>query len=257
MNIREKMFQLWYWYVNKIDKNAEVIFMNFGYHDEEQKLLLDKDNERDRYSIQLYHHLAAEVDLKGKDIVEVGCGRGGGLSYIVKQFSPSSAMGVDLDKEAISFCNRNFQLEGLSFKQGDAQKLDLSTNTYDVVFNVESSHRYPDMPAFLKEVRRILKPGGLFLFTDFRYDWEMDGIKEQLKSEGMLIERERIINSHVVSALELDNPRKHGLVKKLAPRFLHKTALNFAGAVGSETYKQFASGKYVYFSYVIKSSNTK
>jgi SAM-dependent methyltransferase len=251
-NFHESMFRIWYWYVNKVDKNADILFMNYGYSDKNQEVLLDDQNEINRYSIQIYHHLAIATEIQNKDIVEIGCGRGGGLSYICKYFSPASALGVDLDTQAISFCNRHYTLENLMFLQGNAQSLSLENNTCDVVFSVESSHRYPDMVAFLGEVLRILRPGGYFLFTDFRYDYEMEDLKKELELSGMKVLKERIINEEVVAALKLDNDRKHKLVKKLTPKFLHRIALNFAGTIGSETYNQFASGKYVYFSYVLK-----
>ena len=251
-NFRESLFRIWYWYVNKLDKNAEILFMNYGYSDKDQEVPLDEQNEPNRYSIQLYHHLASATDIKNKDIVEIGCGRGGGISYITKNFSPASAKGIDLDKQAISFCNRYYSLNGLSFLQGDAQNLSLENNTCDVVINVESSHRYPDMSAFLGEVSRILRPKGYFLFTDFRYDYEIEDLRKELELSGMSVLNERFINEEVVAALELDDERKRKLVKRLTPKVLHKIALNFAGAIGSETYNQFASRKYVYFSYVLK-----
>lgn len=251
-NLRESLFRIWYWYVNKLDKNAEILFMNYGYSDKDHEVPLDEQNELNRYSIQLYHHLASATEIKNKDIVEIGCGRGGGISYITKNFSPVSAKGIDLDKQAVSFCNSHYTLDGLSFLQGDAQNLSLENNTCDVVINVESSHRYPDMAAFLGEVSRILRPKGYFLFTDFRYDYEIEDLRKELELSGMTVLKERFINEEVVAALELDDERKRKLVKKLTPRFLHKIALNFAGTIGSETYSQFASRKYVYFSYVLK-----
>lgn len=251
-NFREQLFRIWYWYVNKIDKNAEILFMNFGYHEKDQQIVMNEKNEPNRYSIQLYHQLANAVEIENKDIVEIGCGRGGGLSYITEKFSPATAIGIDLDKQAVSFCNQHYSLKGLSFLQGDAQKLSLADNTCDIVFNVESSHRYPDIKAFLGEVSRILRPEGYFLFTDFRYDYEIEDMKKELQQSGMTVLKQKFINLEVVAALELDDQRKRNLVKKLAPKFLHKIALNFAGTIGSETYNQFASGKYIYFSYVLK-----
>lgn len=251
-NFRETLFRIWYWYVNRIDKNAEILFMNFGYCEKDKDIPMDENSKGDRYSVQLYHHLAIATEIKNKDIVEIGCGRGGGLAYITKNFSPATAIGIDLDKQAADFCNRHYSLDGLSFQQGDAQNLSLKDNSADVLFNVESSHRYPDMKAFLGEVHHILRPGGHFLFTDFRYDHEMDELKNQLAQSGLTVSSERVINKEVVAALALDDERKRRLVKKLAPKFLHKIALNFGGAIGSETYHQFDSGKYVYFSYVMK-----
>ena len=52
------------------------------------------------------------------------------------------------------------------FEVGDAEHLPLEDGTFDVVTNVESSHTYPNLRAFLTEVRRVLTKGGLFLYTD-------------------------------------------------------------------------------------------
>jgi ubiquinone/menaquinone biosynthesis C-methylase UbiE len=226
--------------------------MNYGFSDKNQKVTLSEENEPNRYSIQLYHHLATETDIKDKDIAEIGCGRGGGLHYINENFSPATAKGVDLNERAISFCNDHYTAGNISFLQGDAQNLSLKDNSYDVVFNVESSHRYPDMKAFLGEVSRILRKDGYFLFTDFRYDYEIEDMKKELETSGLTVLKERMITQEVVEALKLDDQRRRDLVKKLTPKFLHKIALNFAGTVGSETYNQFDTRKYIYFSYVLK-----
>ena len=251
-NFRDLLFRIWYYYVNKIDKNADILFMNFGYADATPAIKLETQDECNRHSIQLYHYLASAVDLKHKDIVEIGCGRGGGLEYINRYFSPASAIGIDLNKQAIAFCNRYYTLKELSFLQGDAQKLPLGNNTCDVIINVESSHRYPDMNLFLKEVYRILRPDGYFLFTDFRYDFEISLLQNELQSSGMSLIKEEFITQQVINALELDDGRKKKLVETLIPRFLHKTALDFAGTIGSETYSRFVSRKYVYFNYILQ-----
>lgn len=111
---------------------------------------------------------------------------------------------------------------------------------------------YADMNLFLREVYRILRPDGYFLFTDFRYDFEIPFLQNELQSSGMSLSKEEFITQQVVTALELDDGRKRKLVEKLTPRFLHKTALNFAGTIGSETYKQLVSCKYVYFNYIFQ-----
>jgi ubiquinone/menaquinone biosynthesis C-methylase UbiE len=252
INFRDRLFRIWYWYVNRADKNAEILFMNYGYSEPGNTVPLDEINEPDRYSVQLYHHLASEAEIKNKDIAEIGCGRGGGLFYIAKTFSPATAVGVDLDALAVAFCKSHYNTEGLSFQQGDAQALRLADNSRDVVFNVESSHRYPDMKAFLREVYRILRPNGYFLFTDFRYDHEMDELKRDLEASGLTVRKERCINPEVLAALERDDERKRKLVKKLVPGFLHRIAFNFAGTIGSNTYNLFASRKYIYSSFVMQ-----
>ena len=75
--------------------------------------------------------------------------------------------------------------------QGDAQNLPLEDKTYDVVLNVESSHRYPDFKSFLSEVSRLLKPDGYFLFTDFRFHHEMASFNEIIDSLDLTILEEQ------------------------------------------------------------------
>jgi SAM-dependent methyltransferase len=105
---------------------------------------------------------------------------------------------------------------------------------------------------FLSEVSRILKPGGYFLFTDFRYDYEMEELSQDLAGLKFEEQQQELITSNVVTALELDDERRRDLIMKLAPKFLHKIALNFAGTVGSETYAWFSNRKYEYFNYVMR-----
>ncbi|MGH7787775.1 MAG: MGH1-like glycoside hydrolase domain-containing protein, partial [Candidatus Binatia bacterium] len=54
-------------------------------------ITLDDADEPNRYSIQLYHRVATQVDLAGKDVLEVGCGHGGGY---LEQSDGTSWMGV-------------------------------------------------------------------------------------------------------------------------------------------------------------------
>lgn len=251
-NFRETMFRIWYWYVSTVDKNAEVIFMNYGYNEKEHEVSLDKDQESNRFSIQLYHHLTHGIEIKNKDIVEIGCGRGGGLAYITKTFAPKTALGIDLEARAVDFSNKYYTIENLSFKQGDAQNLELENESTDIVFNVESSHRYPDFKSFINEVSRVLRPGGHLLFTDFRYANEYDQLVEDMAKCGLKILKHREITKDVVEALDLDDQRRRNLVNKLTPKFLHKIALNFSGAKDTETYNQFAKRDYVYFSYILQ-----
>jgi len=252
MSLRSLMFKIWYWYISKVDSKAEVTFMNYGYDDSTKKVPLDKCDESNRYSIQLYHRLASAVDLKDKNIVEIGCGRGGGLAYIAKTFSPTNSLGIDLENRAVDFANSYHKENGLKFKQGDALKIPIESNSFDVVLNVESSHRYLDMRQFVSEVSRVLKHNGYFLYTDFRYPEEIPELKEILNSFDLKLIEEQKINSNVVMALNKDSERRVNLVKKLSPKFLHKSAQNFAGVVNTATYNQILSEELVYFVYIFQ-----
>ena len=75
MIIEEILFKMLYWYISSVDKKREVVFMNYGYHDREEKIELHPEDEVNRYSIQLYHRLAKMTEINDKNIIEIGSGR--------------------------------------------------------------------------------------------------------------------------------------------------------------------------------------
>lgn len=248
----EGFFRRWYRFVNNVDKKAEVVFMNYGFAEDSHKMDLDPSDEINRYPIQLYHQLVRAHDLENKDILEIGCGRGGGLAFLNKLLQPSSALGIDKDPSAVEFCNRFWGKPGLSFMQGDAQSISLPDSSFDVIINVESSHRYEDLNLFLGEVRRLLRPNGIFLMTDFRGKDKMPELLSHFGGSGLEITGNINVTPQVVKALELDDNRRRDLVKNLVPRFMHWIAYNFAGTKGSPTYRKFASGQWIYFNYFFR-----
>jgi ubiquinone/menaquinone biosynthesis C-methylase UbiE len=244
-------WKILYWYISRLDKEGEVIFLNYGY-DNGEKIELKKEDEKNRYPIQLYHHIANSIKLKGLDVLEVGCGRGGGASYIVRYLSPKSVKGIDICRRAIDFCKEHYSLEKLSFSPGNALRLPYKDNNLDVVINVESSHRYPSMDKFLSEVYRVLKPGGYFLFADLRYKETIKSLKKQLKKSGLKLVKEEVITQNVLKALHLDHERRIELVERLAPRFFHEFTKEFAGTKETALYNSLLSGKKEYLNYILK-----
>jgi ubiquinone/menaquinone biosynthesis C-methylase UbiE len=248
------VFRVLYKLINRFDKQKQVIFMNYGYSHPEEKVNLDHDDEKNRYSIQLYHHLIENVNLSDKIIVEIGCGRGGGLAYIAKKFHPASLIGIDIEKSAINFANLQFNYDNLFFKTGNAEKVPLPDKSCDIVLNIESSHRYLTINRFVDEVKRILRPDGNFLFADFRYPHEWHDLISLIKSAGMRAVMEKDITANILLALQKDNTRRLTLVKASTPKILHKGITNFAGCLGSETYNYFLTRKLTYKSFVFRNA---
>ena len=58
----------------------------------------------------------------------------------------------------------------VKFFVDDAQDLkNIQSESADVIINIESAFLYPDKTAFIKEIHRVLKPGGQFLIADLLY----------------------------------------------------------------------------------------
>ena len=158
-----------YRYVTRRLGADDVLFLNYGYEEDPPMALpLAASDEPNRFSIQLYHRTATQVDLNGKRVLEVSCGHGGGASYLMRTLRPASYTGLDLNPAGIDFCRKRHNLPGLDFVHGDAENLPFPDQSFDAVINVEASHLYPRFPRFLAEVARVLRPGGHFLYADVR-----------------------------------------------------------------------------------------
>ncbi len=230
--------------------------MNYGFADLDphaKPLDLSPSDEKDRLAIRLYHHVAGAVDLRGLDVLEVGCGRGGGCSYIWRYLRPRSVVGVDFSPRAIDLCTRiHATAGGLSFSQGDAESLPFSDGSFDVVVNVESSHCYGSMERFLSEVDRVLRPDGHVLFADLRSTEGVLRLRADLRSSGLQVLREQAITPNVLAALDQDDKRKQALIRQNVPRLLWKWFYRFAGVRGTTIYESLRTGQAEYVSYVLR-----
>ena len=145
--------------------------MNYGFILDSKKAKRDlvPEDEDDRVFIQLYDYAASSIPIKGKNVIEVGSGRGGGASFISRYHKPTHMTGLDYSSKAVKLSNEiHVNVSNLSFIQGDAEKLPFENDSFDAVINVESSHCYGNMNQFVNEVVRVLKPGGYFSWVDLR-----------------------------------------------------------------------------------------
>lgn len=249
--LKKPIWRVWYWIVSLRDKGNEVRFMNYGYLGGNPPHLQEAD-ELERYPLQLYDLLATSASLEDKQMLEVGCGRGGGSSYISRYFKPKHYDAIDLSGKAIKYCKKEYKIANLTHLKGDAQNLPFEDNSFDYVINVESSHCYPDIAQFFNEVYRVLRPGGVFLYTDLRNQGNIAFLREKLFDMPFEMIKYENITSNVLEALRIDSKRREDLVNRIAPKFLSATANTFAGVKDSKTFQLFESGWYEYFFYVLK-----
>lgn len=120
--------------------------------------------------LSLYRYALEGVETRGKKILDVGCGRGG-FSRVYREMGFSEIHGCDILEENISFAKKHY--DGVEFSVCDAMDLNVySENYFDIVTNVESSHCYKDRELFHSEVKRILKPEGIFVYVDINPEIE-------------------------------------------------------------------------------------
>ncbi len=233
----------------------EWTFMNYGYvpaNPADDVPPLEKEDEPDRSSIALYNHVAGAVPLRGCDALEVGCGRGGGSSFIARYLRPRTMTGVDFSKKAVLFCRQTHVVEGLSFECADAERLPFSDESFDAVVNVESSHCYGSMTAFLAEVRRVLRRGGSFLFADFRPADQIFALRADLLRCRMNLLRETEITGNVLASLESGEGRRLHLMKTALRGIMVRYFHELVGERGSVIFEQLRTGVVRYVSFVLQ-----
>jgi ubiquinone/menaquinone biosynthesis C-methylase UbiE len=247
LKILDLRFTLGYRLLSSLLTRDDVLFLNYGYEeDPPMALRLGSSDEPDRFPIQLYHRTATQVDLAGKEILEVSCGHGGGASYLMRTLHPKSYTGLDLNAAGIEFCRRRHTLSGLRFVHGNAENLPFPDQCFDAVINVEAAINYRDVPRFFAEVQRVLRPGGHFLYADIRYADEIATWEADLAEIPMRLLSERVINAEVMRGLE--NSRLLEQVTRRLPNigFLRGLVNDYAGGPGSLIYRRLQSGQASY-----------
>lgn len=251
--VRKAIWQWWYPFLTERLRGERAFFLNYAFEpDTPSSLTLAAEDEPNRACIQLYHHVATAVDLRGRVVLEVSCGHGGGASWIIRQLQPARYTGLDLNPAGIGFCQQEHQREGLFFVQGDAQQLPFPDASFDAVINVEASHCYPDFPAFLCEVARVLKPGGHFLYADFRFRERLEEWNRQRTAAPMTTVHTRDISTKVLRGMTRNAARSEALIQQIMPRLLLSLGRDFAGVPGSRIFEALKAGEISYHSWCLR-----
>ncbi len=234
-------------------------FVNYGFAGPEET---SDGGDESRFGLGLYAAVAGAREIAGKDVLEVGCGRGEGSAFVFEHFRPRSLTGVDLARAAIRHCRRTHDRPGLTFIAGDAEKLPFPEANFDVVLNVESSHCYPHMAEFLSEVHRVLKPGGLLLYADFRPTApaadgavakdDIHDLLRQMAGAGLKIVEEEDITSEVMRALSLSTPTVLAHIERNTPRAFRQQSIDYSGVEGSLRFGEFEDGTLTYRRFVLE-----
>lgn len=168
------------------------IFMNdgyvpldeYGYPTTSNYPLLNSLHTEWKYQAYLYIELlkCANITTLG-NLLDIGCGRGGGLSVFRDYFNSTALFGIDLNPNHIKFCKSTHQ--SISFMQASAMQLPFVDNSFDTITNVESANYYIKYGDFVNEIARVLKPNGFFLYADTFSGDRLDQVIYSFVSAGL------------------------------------------------------------------------
>ncbi len=103
-------------------------------------------------------------------VLDVGCGCGNFLIQLAERFG-CRGEGLDLSAQRISFAQKRLDGEhpglDVQFRHGSATQMPYEPATFSHVVSQDALCLVPDKPPSHAEIHRVLRPGGIFAFTDF------------------------------------------------------------------------------------------
>ena len=233
--------------------------MNYGYAPLSGETFPVGDDDAEQLGLNLYWRIATSgrlgTNFEDSNVVEIGSGRGGGAAFIARELHPARMTGLDIASAATSLATeRHDGIANLHFATGDAENLTLGDASADVIINIESAHCYADVPRFLAEVSRVLRPGGELLFAGFaaRPGGAYARLISALESApGLRLTRLDDITANIVASLQQDEVRKRAFINAHVTGWFKSFAVGAYAMTGSAMRNALEAGETVYLAAVL------
>lgn len=109
------------------------------------------------------YHFASDL-VKGKNVLDAACGSGYGSDLLAKK-GANKVTGIDISKEVINFCSKNYKRENLRYKSMDVTDLIFKKSDFDAVVSFETLEHVKNYKKVLSEFNRVLKKDGLLIIS--------------------------------------------------------------------------------------------
>ena len=132
------------------------------------------------------------IDASGKTVLDIGCGCGGAAIHLIKNHGAKSVVGIDIESLVIQRANElavKYNLSNLAhFRCVKPGPLDIPDESVDLVFSKEVFLHISNKDDLMKDIYRVLKPGGLVAVSDWmRIDDNSPSLQmqEYISAEGL------------------------------------------------------------------------
>jgi ubiquinone/menaquinone biosynthesis C-methylase UbiE len=120
-----------------------------------------------------WHRTVARLlpNLNGASVLEIGCGRGDFSLWLAKKYPLATITGIDFSDAAVDVALAKLSRHDikLRFLVDDAESLNFSPAVFDHVISCECLEHVPHPEEMVREIARVLKPGGKFILTTENY----------------------------------------------------------------------------------------
>jgi len=111
------------------------------------------------------------IDASGKNVLDIGCGCGGAAIHFIKNHGAKSVLGIDTESLVIQRAEElaaKYDLSNLvQFRCVKPGPLDIQDESVDLVFSKEVFLHIPNKDDLIKDIYRVLKPGGMVAASDW------------------------------------------------------------------------------------------
>ena len=122
------------------------------------------------------------LNLKKQKILDIGCGAGGITVSLIDDYGAQKVIGVDVEKDVVKVARDRVFKNGLKDKIEillvDKSRLPFNNDSFNMVFSKDSFVHISDKESIFSQVFKILKPGGVFVFSDWLISHDRKPSKE-------------------------------------------------------------------------------
>lgn len=111
----------------------------------------------------LHRYAMARELSQGKRVMDIACGTGYGSRLLAQ--NATAVTGVDIDAASIAYAQKNYSANNVTFKQGSATDIPMEDQCIDLVVSFETLEHFAAQEAFIKEIKRVLLPGGIVIIS--------------------------------------------------------------------------------------------
>lgn len=139
-----------------------------------ERFIPEKLKETDEtYQEHIERYKFASDFVNGLTVLDVACGVGYGSHMLSK--NAKHVYGVDIDEETVKYAEQNYHGQNIKFEVMDSKSIRYPDGFFDAVVSFETIEHAPFPEIFLKEVKRVLKPNGLFILSTPNLETACDG----------------------------------------------------------------------------------
>jgi SAM-dependent methyltransferase len=170
-----------------------------------------------------YSGLIPFGELRGKSVLEIGCGSGVHAKLLAEAGADLTA--VDLTPTAVAMTRRRLELHGLeaSVLEADAESLPFPDASFDFVWSWGVIHHSRDTQRVIDEIARVLRPGGRFAFMVYHRSsitfWINYVLFRGVVRGGLLRERPDELANRWSDGVIARHYTRRGLTQALGPHF--------------------------------------